>query len=111
MTTVPVRNWWALAVHGVLTVPFELATSIVPGVTLTGWRPGLSFIAGVALFLLAGCSSDIVLRHPATGRTTVCPGDYAPGGITTAARVRAVEEQSGCVWYYQQRGYEPTQGG
>ncbi len=111
MTTVLVRNWWARAVRGVRAVLFGLATLIVPGVTLTARRPTLSFIVGVALFLLAGCSSDVVLRHPATGRTTVCPGEYAPGGIATAARVRAVEEQSGCVWYYQQRGYEPTQGG
>src|SRR6266852_4054931 len=107
MTTEPMRNWWTRGVRGVRAVRFGPATLIGPGVTLTARRRALSFIAGVALFLLAGCSSDIVLRHPGTGRTTVCPGEYAPGGIATAARVRAIEEQSGCVWYYEQRGYEP----
>ena len=105
MTTVLARNSWARVVHGILAVLFGPAISIARGVTR------LSFVAGVALLLLAGCSSDIVLRHPETGRTAVCPGEYAPGGITTVARVRAVEEQSGCIWYYQQRGYEPAQGG
>ena len=111
MTTVLARNSWARAVHRILAVQFESATSIARGVTRTAPRPALSFVAGVVLLLLAGCSSDVVLRHPATGRTTVCPGEYAPGGITTVARMRAVEEQSGCIWYYQQRGYEPAQGG
>ena len=111
MTMMLGRNSWARVVHGILAVQFGPATSIVPGVTRTARRPALAFVAGVALLLLAGCSSDLVLRHPATGRTAVCPGEYAPGGITTVARVRAVEEQSGCIWYYQQRGYEPAQGG
>ena|SRR5712691_6831812 len=107
MTTVPMRNWWTRAVCGVRAVRFGPATLIVPGVTLTARRSALSLIAGLPLLMLAGCTSDVVLRNPATGRTTVCPGEYAPGGIATAARMRAVEEQSGCVWYYQQRGYEP----
>ena len=109
MTIVLARNRWAFAVHGVRAARLGRATSIVPGVRLTARRLALTFVTGVALLLPAGCSSDVVLRHPATGRTTICPGEYAPGGITTVARVRAIEEQSGCIWYYQQRGYEPTQ--
>lgn len=107
MTTVLLRNWWARARRGARALRLWPATLMAPGVTLTARRRALSFITGVALVLVAGCSSDVVLRHPESGRTTVCPGEYAPGGIATAARMRAVEEQSGCVWYYQQRGYEP----
>ena len=111
MMTVLARNSWAHVVHGILAVLFGPAASIARGVTRTAPRPALSFVAGVALLLLAGCSRDLILRHPATGRTTVCPGEYAPGGITTVARMRAVEDQSGCIWYYEQRGYELMQGG
>jgi hypothetical protein len=60
---------------------------------------------------VAGCAQDVMLRDPATGRTAVCPGEYAPGGIPSMARVRAAEDQSDCVWRLQQRGFQPTQGG
>jgi len=43
-------------------------------------------IAACVLFLFTGCATDVVLRQPTTGRTVICPGEYAPGGIPTVAR-------------------------
>ena len=85
-----------------------------PSIT-AGTRPVRSLpwlVAACGVFLVGcGTTTDVVLRDPASGRTVVCPGEYAPGGIPTAARMRATEDQSDCVWRLQQRGFEATQGG
>ena len=73
-------------------------------------RPIHWLIAALVL-LLTGCATDVVMRNPTTGRTVICPGEYAPGGIPTAARIRSEEDQSDCVWRLQRRAFEPMQGG
>jgi hypothetical protein len=74
-------------------------------------RPIYWLIAACVLFFFTGCATDVVLRQRTTGRTVICPGEYAPGGFPTVARMRAAEDQSDCIWRFQQRGFEPTQGG
>lgn len=82
---------------------------------VTRQRGGLAgaWLLAALIVLLAGCttSTDVVLRNPTTGQTVACPGEYAPGGIPSVARMRAVEDQTDCVWRLQKRGFEAQVGG
>jgi hypothetical protein len=51
--------------------------------------------------LLTGCVADVVLRHPQTQQTVVCPGGYCPGVLCRPAQERQIR----CVDDFQRQGY------
>jgi len=68
----------------------------------------LRSLAGAAILLtLAGCTSAVTLRHPATGAVATCGPYYTVGLYAFAAN----ERERQCIQDYQRQGYERTTQG